>query len=48
MLGYWPYATHKRNVKKYIYICNISWKTKYFNIKFVFPQYKNTNHKINT
>jgi hypothetical protein len=53
MLGCWPYATHKKTFfcfsDVYIYICNISWKTGYFNTRFVFPQQKkNTNHKLNT
>jgi hypothetical protein len=53
MLGYWPYATHKKIFFlffRHIYICNISWKKLgilipdlyFYNIK------KITNHKLNT
>jgi len=56
MLGYWPYATHKKTffcffqTHTHIYIfATFRGKTGYFNTRFVFPQIKkNTNHKLNT
>jgi hypothetical protein len=52
MLGYWPYATHKKIFFfcfSDIYIATFRGKTGYFNTRFVFSQYKkNTNHKLNT
>jgi len=56
MLEYWLYATHKKTfffcfseTHTHIYLQHFMEKTRYFNTRFVFPQYKKiTNHKLNT